>query len=87
MTRVPCVQRVSDILSPHRAAQPPRNDVAGEVIQNVEQIEPTPADDLEVGEVGLPHLVGAGGLGLEIVRSFHHDIGRTTDQIMAFKSL
>ena len=31
------------------------------------EIEPTPADDLEVGEVGLPELVWRGGLVGELL--------------------
>ncbi len=31
------------------------------------QVEPSPADDLEIGEVGLPELVGRRRLVLELV--------------------
>ena len=36
----------------------PGDDVAGEVVKDRGQVEPAPTDDLEVGEVGLPELVG-----------------------------
>src|SRR6187455_470160 len=45
------------------------------------QIEPAPADHLEVGEVGLPELVGRRGLVLELVRRLHDDVGGAGDQI------
>ena len=35
------------------------------------QIEPAPADHLQVGEVGLPELVGGGGLVFELVVGPH----------------
>ena len=38
----------------HRGAQFPGDDVAGEVVEHARQVEPTPADHLEIGEVGLP---------------------------------
>ena len=45
------------------------------------QLEPAPADDLEVGEVGLPKLVGRGGRIGEAIGRFHQDKGRTRDQM------
>ena len=36
---------------------------------------------IEVGEVGLPHLVHPGGLGVELVGGLYHDIGWAGDQI------
>ena len=37
--------------------RPPGDDAAGEVIKHGREIDPAPTDDLEVGEVGLSHLV------------------------------
>ena len=61
------LQGVGDVVGPHGGAQLPRDDVAREVVEDGRQIEPAPADDLEIGEVGLPELVGGGGLVLELV--------------------
>jgi hypothetical protein len=46
--------------SRHGGAQLPGHDVAREVVGHGGQIEPAPAGDLEVGEVGLPKVVGRG---------------------------
>ena len=40
---------------------------------------------LEVGAVGLPHLVGRGGLGVESIGGLDHHIGRAGDQIMGLQ--
>ena len=58
-------QGVSDILGPHGRAELPCDDIAREVVKHRRQIYPSPADDLEVGKVGLPHLVGIRGFGVE----------------------
>ena len=76
------IQRVGDILGPHVGAELPGDDVAREVVEYCRQIHPSPSDDFEVGKIGLPHLVGAGGFGVELIRRFHHDIGRAGDQVM-----
>ena len=55
------LQRVGDVVGPHGRTQLPGDDVAREVIENGGQIEPSPADHLEVGAVGLPELVGGDG--------------------------
>ncbi len=43
------------------------DDVAGIVVKNGRQIKPAPADDFQIGEIGLPHLVRARGLVPELV--------------------
>ena len=48
------LKRLGHILGLHRGAQPSRDDVTRVVIENGREIEPTPARDLEVGEVGVP---------------------------------
>lgn len=45
-------------------------------------IHPAQADDLEVHKVGLPHLVGPGGLVGKLRCRFHHDEGGAGDQIV-----
>ena len=49
------------------------------------QVEPAPADDLELGEVGLPELVGRRRLVRELLRGLHHDEGWAGDQIMSLE--
>ena len=53
-----------------------------EVTQDGRQVKPTPARDLEVGEVGLPHLVGGRGFVPELIDSLHHQVSRTRNQAM-----
>lgn len=52
---------VSVTSSARMVLQFPGDDVAGEVVENRRQVHPAPADDLEVGEVRLPHQI----IGLE----------------------
>lgn len=60
-------QRIGDIRGLHRGAELPGDDVAAVVIKDGREIEPPPADDLEIGEVGLPQLVRACRLFPELV--------------------
>lgn len=46
------------------------------------QVHPSPANDLEVGKIGLPHLVGLQGRRLEAVSGLDHQIGRAGYQVM-----
>ncbi len=48
-------------------------------------VKPASADDLKVGEVGLPDLVWRSGLVLELIRSFDHDVSRAGDEVMGLK--
>src|SRR6266576_3528678 len=50
-------ERGGDVLGLHRGAQLPGDDVAGEVVEDRRQVEPSPADNLEISEVRLPELV------------------------------
>lgn len=72
---------VSDILSAHVRAEFPRDDVATVVIQDRAEIIPTPTDDLEVGEVCLPHLVDCCGFVFKLVSRFDDNIIGRGDQI------
>jgi hypothetical protein len=76
------VERGRDVGGAHRGAEPPGHDVAREVVEDGRQIDPAPAGDLEVGEVGLPELVDGGGLVLELVRRLDHHISRTGDEVV-----
>jgi hypothetical protein len=55
----------SHVLGPHGRPEFSGDDEAGEVVEHGGEIIPAPADDLEVGEVGLPELIGRRGLVLE----------------------
>ena len=48
------LDRVGDVFSTDICAQLPGDDVVAVIVQDRAQIIPTAADDLEVGEVGLP---------------------------------
>src|ERR1700730_2437082 len=50
-------QRFRDVPDLHRCTELPGDDVAREVVQYRAEVKPAPADDLEIGEVGLPKLV------------------------------
>ena len=76
------VQRVGDILSPHVRAKLPRDDIAAVIIEDCAEIEPAPADDLQIGEVGLPKLVDGRRLVFELAGRVNHDEGGTGDQIV-----
>src|SRR6266550_7306317 len=72
---------ISSVLGLHRGAQLPGDDVAGKVVEDRREVEPSPANDLEISEVRLPELVWCRRLILELVRGFHHDEGWAGDQI------
>ena len=78
-------QGVGDVAGLHRRAELPGDDVAREVIEHRGQVEPAPADDLQVGEVGLPELVGSRGLVLELIGGLDDDEGRAGDQVMGLE--
>ena len=78
-------QRVGDVFDPHRRAELPGDDIAREVVEDGREIEPAPTDDLEVGEVDLPQLIGSDGLVLERICRFHHHKGRAGDQVVRLK--
>ena len=79
------IQRVCHVLSPHVGAQLPSDDVAAVIVQNRAEIEPAPAQYLDVGEVGLPKLIDRSRFVFELVGCFDDDEGRTGDQIMCFQ--
>ena len=62
------VERGSNIIDAHGGTELPGHDVAREVVEHGREIVPSPAGDLEVGEVRLPELVDGRGLVLELVR-------------------
>ena len=54
----------------HVRAKLPRDDVTAVIVEDRAEIEPAPADDLEIGEVGLPKLVDGRRLVFELVCRF-----------------
>ncbi len=76
------IQCVRHILHAHGRAQLPGDDVAAIIVQDRAEIEPPPADHLEIGEVGLPKLVDRRCFVLELIGGFQHDESRAGDQIM-----
>ena len=67
---------------PHVGAELPRDDVAAVIVQDRAEIEPTPAQYLDVGEVGLPKLIDRSRFVFELTGCFDDDEGRAGDQIM-----
>ena len=73
--------RIRHITSPHVGAELPRDDVAAVIVQDCAEIIPTPDDNLEVGEVCLPHLVEGSGFVCELIRGLDHHVVRRGDEI------
>ena len=48
------IQRVGHVAGLHRGAELPGDDVTAVVVEDGREVEPAPADDLEIGEVGFP---------------------------------
>ena len=74
-----------DILGLHGRAELPGDDIAREIVQNGREIEPAPADDLQISEIGLPELVRPGCLLLELICRFDHREGWADDQVMGYE--
>ena len=79
------IQRIGHVLCPHVCAQLPRDNVATVIIKDRAEIEPTPANDLEIGKVRLPKLIDGRGFVFELVCSFDHDEGWAGDQVMCLE--
>jgi len=75
------LNRIRHVFSPHVGAKLPSNDIATVIIEDRAEVIPTPANDLEVGKVGLPHLVYGNGFIFELGGSFDHHMGWCSDQI------
>ena len=72
---------VRHITSPHVGAELPGDDVTAVVVQDCAEIVSTPADNFEVGEVCLPHLVNGCGFVCELIGGFDHHVVRRGDEI------
>ena len=79
------VERRDDVVRLHRRAELPGDDVPREVVEDRRVVEPAPAGDLEVSEVGLPELVGRRGLVFELLGSLHDDESRGGDEIVSLQ--
>ena len=69
-------------MGPHVCAEFPRDDVPAVIVQDRAEIEPPPADDLHIGEVGLPTLIDGCGLVFELAGRLDHNEGRAGDQVV-----
>lgn len=76
------IQRVSYVLGPYVFAEFPRDDVPAVIVQDRAEIEPSPTNDLEIGEVGLPKLGDARCLVFELTGRLDHNEGWAGDQVM-----
>ena len=83
----PRLKRVSDIVGAHRRAQLPGDDVTRVVIEDGGEVVPAPADDLEIGEIGLPELVGRSCLVPKLVSGLDDDEGWAGDQVQLRPSI
>ncbi len=79
------VECFGHIAGPHRGAQLPGDDEAREIVQHGREIVPSPASDLQGGEIGLPQLVGRGGLVPELVGCLDDDVGWAGDEIVCLE--
>ena len=79
------IQRISHVFSPHVCAEFPRDDVAAVIVQDRAEIEPTPAQNLEIREVGLPELVDGRSFVFELICRLDDDEGGAGDQVMGFQ--
>src|SRR5680860_178033 len=78
-------QRISHIRCFHRGTEFPGNDVARVIIKDGREIEPSPTNDLEIGKIGLPHLVYGSGFVLELAGGLDDNEGWTGNQIMSLQ--
>ena len=79
------VERVGHVARFHRRAELPGDDVTAVIVQDRREIEPAPANHLQIGEVGLPELVWPCGLVPELVGCRQNHIGRAGDQVVRLK--
>ncbi len=63
----------------------PGDDIARVVIKDRRQIHPSPANDLQIGEVSLPQLIDGCCFVSELLSSLDHDESRAGNQIKGFE--
>src|SRR4029077_19829773 len=81
------VERFRDVPDFHRCTELPGDDVARKVVQYRAEVKPAPADDLEIGEVGLPKLVWRRRLVLELIGGLDDNVSRTSDQVVVLQDM
>lgn len=87
------VERVGHIFGFHRGAELPRDNITAVIIQDGAEVKPPllqqrasgTTDNLEIGETGLPKLVGACGFIAELIGRLHHDMRRRRYQIFCLQ--
>jgi len=79
------LQGVLHIQGGHSVGQFESQIEARKIIQNGGQVIPTPACDLEVGEVSLPQLIHSLSGMLEGICCFDHREGRVFDQVISLQ--
>ena len=79
------IQDLFHIAGVHGGEELPGDDVAGEGVEHGGQVAPAPADDLEVGEVGLPELMHPASGIFEAVIGLNQDVGRTGNQVVGLE--
>jgi hypothetical protein len=72
---------VRDVTRLHRGAQFPSDDVSREVVEDRAEIEPAPADYLQIGEVRLPQLVWRSGFVTELISGLDDNERRAGNQV------
>lgn len=76
---------VSVTSSAFMVVQASGDDVTREVVEDRAQVEPTPADDPETGEVGLSELIDGGCLVFELICGFDDDERRAGDKVVGLE--
>jgi len=79
------IKCVRHVFSPHVGAELPRDDVTAVIVENSAEIEPAPAENLDIGEVCLPELVNGRCLIFELTGRLDDDEGGPSDQIMGLQ--
>jgi len=78
-------QRLGDIVRLHRGAQLQCNDISRVIVEDGGEVEPSPADDLQVGEVSLPELVWRCRFIGKLISCLEDDVGRAGDEVLGLE--
>ena len=81
----PTYQFLFSVQPPGSTSELPRNDGAGIVVQDARQVKPAPADDLEIGAVGLPQRVRRRGLVAELIGCLDDHESGAGDQVVGLE--
>ena len=80
------VERLRHVSGVHRGPEHPGDDVARVIIQHGRQVVPAPADDVQIGKIGLPEFVRPMGRMLERLPARQHDEGRAWDEVIRLEN-